>query len=89
MMIDNTITRAHENVAGTAGSTAKAEDPGRSKGGFTTKIRAITDVLGNPLEFILTGGQASVIGQAEKLLVLTPENAGALLSDIGYDSDAF
>jgi len=56
---------------------------GRSKGGFTTKIHAITDGLGNPLDFILTGGQA------EAMLQLTPTGAAALLRDKGYDSDAF
>ena len=89
IMIDSTITRAHACAAGAAGSTAEAEALGRSKRGFTTKIHAITDALGNPLDFILTGGQASDIGQAENLLVLTPEGAGALLGDKGYDSDAF
>lgn len=62
---------------------------GRSKGGFTTKIHAITDALGNPLDFVLTGGQASDIGQAENLLALTTESTNALLGDKGYDSDAF
>jgi hypothetical protein len=45
--------------------------------------------LGNPLDFILTGGQASDVGQAEALLQLTPARAVALLGDKGYDSDAF
>jgi hypothetical protein len=43
----------------------------------------------NPLDFILTGGQASDIKQAGALLQLTPAGAGALLGDKGYDSDAF
>ena len=89
ILIDNTITRAHACAAGAAGSSAKAEALGRSKGGFTTKIHAITDALGNPLDFILTGGQASDIGQAENLLALTPEGAAVLVGDKGYDSDAF
>ena len=89
ILIDSTITRAHACAAGAAGSSAKAEALGRSKGGFTTKIHAITDALGNPLDFILTGGQASDIGQAENLLALTPEGAAALVGDKGYDSDAF
>jgi len=88
-LIDSTITRAHACAAGAAGSSAEKEALGRSKGGFTTKIHAITDALGNPLDFILTGGQASDIGQAENLLTLTPEGATALLGDKGYDSDAF
>jgi transposase len=89
ILIDSTIARAHACAAGAAGSNAKAEALGRSKGGFTTKIHAITDALGNPLDFILTAGQASDIGQAEALLQLTPSGAGALLGDKGYDSDAF
>lgn len=79
-LIDSTITRAHACAAGAAGSSAEKEALGRSKGGFTTKIHAITDALGNPLDFILTGGQASDIGQAENLLTLTPEGATTLLA---------
>jgi transposase len=45
--------------------------------------------LGNPLDFILTGGQASDVGQADALLQLTPAGAEALLGDKGYDSDTF
>ena len=77
-LIDSTIARAHACAAGAAGSNAETEALGRSKGGFTTKIYAITDALGNPLDFILTGGQASDVGQADALLQLTP--AGKLMS---------
>jgi IS5 family transposase len=87
-LIDSTVARAHACAAGTSGSTAQDEALGRSKGGHTTKIHAITDALGNPLDFVLTGGQASDIGQAKALLQLTPSGAGALLGDKGYDSDA-
>ena len=68
ILIDSTIARAHACAAGAAGSDAETEALGRSKGGFTTKIHAITDGLGNPLDFILTAGQASDIGQAESML---------------------
>ena len=89
VLVDSTITRAHPCAAGAASSNAGAEALGRSKGGFTTKIHAVTDALGNPLDFILTGGQASDVGQAASLLQLTPAGAEALLGDKGYDSDAF
>jgi transposase len=89
VLIDSTIARAHACAAGAAGSNAETEALGRSKGGFSTKIHAITDALGNPLDMILTTGQASDIGQAEALLKLTPAGARALLGDKGYDSDAF
>ena len=41
---------------------------GRSRGGFSTKIHALVDGLGNPLKIILTPGQKSDIGQAKPLL---------------------
>lgn len=89
VLIDSTIARAHACAAGAAGSEAETEVLGRSKGGFTTKIHAITDGLGNPLDFILTAGQASDVGQGEALLELTPAGTKAILGDKSYDSDAF
>lgn len=64
-----------------------AEALGRSCGGFSTKIHALTDALGNPLDFVLTGGQAADITQAEALL--PDEPVGAVVADKGYDADAF
>jgi transposase len=60
---------------------------GRSKGGFTCKIHALVDALGNPLRFRLTGGQRHDITQAEALIEGI-ENA-AVLGDEGYDAEAF
>ncbi len=88
VLIDSTVIRAHSCAAGAAGSHPEAEALGRSRGGFGTKIHAITDALGNPLDFMLTGGQASDIGQAETMLELTPEGADTFIGDKGYDSDA-
>lgn len=88
VFIDSTINRAHACAAGAAGSNADAEALGRSRGGFSTKVHAITDALGLPLGFILTGGQNSDIGQAESLLELAPEETEALGADKGYDCDA-
>ncbi len=64
---------------------AKEQALGRSRGGFSTKVHALTDALGYPIKFILTGGHESDIGQAENLL--TGVHAGALLADKGYDAD--
>ena len=64
----------------------KSTRVGLSRGGFSTKVHALTDALGNPLRFILTGGQESDISQAENLLAGI--HAGALLADKGYDADA-
>ena len=60
---------------------------GRSRGGFSTKVHALTDALGNPLDFELTGGQAADITQAETLVPEQP--VGAVVADKGYDADAF
>jgi transposase len=59
----------------------------RSRGGFSTKIHALTDALGNPLDFVLTGGQAADITQAEALLPDAPIDA--VVADKGYDANAF
>ena len=53
---------------------------------MTTKIHAVVDALGNPLALSITPGQAADITQAEPLLEHI--EAGAVLADKGYDSDA-
>ena len=87
ILIDSIVIRAHPRAVGTAKSDAETEALGRLRGGFGTKIHAISDALGNPLNFVLTGGQASDIEQPP-LLELMPEGAKAIIGDKGYDSDA-
>lgn len=58
---------------------------GRSRGGFSTKIHASTDALGNPTRFILTGGNCADYSQA--LNLLDGQKADAVLADKGYDAD--
>ena len=60
---------------------------GKSRGGLSTKIHAAVDALGNPVRLLLTAGQASEHTQAEALI--EGFNAGFVLADKGYDSDAF
>ncbi len=58
---------------------------GRSRGGFSTKIHIVVDALGNPLKYILTGGQRHDVTQAEALLSdLEFERA---IVDRAYDAD--
>ncbi|MGZ4980551.1 MAG: hypothetical protein ACXWAB_03795 [Methylobacter sp.] len=73
--------RAHVGATGTAGRRAEAEALGRSKSGFTNKNHAINDVLGNPLERILTERQDSDVGQAMALLQFTMAGAAELLAE--------
>ncbi len=58
---------------------------GRSRGGFSTKIHLKTDLDGNPLDFHLTGGEASDRTQFETSLDIRPRIA---MTDKGYDSQA-
>jgi len=58
---------------------------GHSRGGFTTKIHALCDALGNPMRFILTGGEKNDCTQALDLLDGLPGEA--VLADKGYDAD--
>jgi len=81
VMIDSTIVRAHACAAG------YGEALGRSRGGFSTKIHALTDALGNALKFLLTPGQRNDITQA-KLLCKDVKNA-AVIADKAYDSNDF
>jgi transposase len=66
VMIDATIVRAHACAAGYG--EQKIEGLGRSSGGFSTKIHAKVDALGNPLQIIITPGQTNDITQAKNLL---------------------
>ncbi len=50
---------------------------------MSTKIHAATDALGNPVRFILTGGERNDITQIEALL--EGFAAGHVLADKGYD----
>jgi len=63
----------------------KAQALGRSCGGFSTKIHAKVDGLGNPLRFILTGGECHESTQAEALL--SDQVGDYVLADRAFDSD--
>jgi len=86
LMIDATIVRAHASAAGYGNQ--KVEALGRSSGGFSSKIHAKVDALGNALEFIITPGQRADITQAEALLKNT-KDASYVIADRGYDSNKF
>ena len=83
VMIDATIVRAHACAAGYGDQ--EQQGLGRSKGGFTSKIHAKVDALGNPLKFINTPGQTGDMTQAKALIHDTKDCY--VLADKGYDSD--
>jgi len=86
-LLDSTIVRAHACSAGYGKNSQEKEALGRSRGGFSTKIHAITDALGNPLAFTLTPGQRNDITQAEPLTYDMKNASG--IADKAYDADAF
>ena len=62
---------------------------GRSRGGFSTKIHLKTDLDGLPLDFHLTGGEASDSTQFETSLDIGPDVRPRIaVTDKGYDSEA-
>ena len=54
---------------------------------MTTKIHALVDALGNPVEVMLSGGQAHNLTCAEPLIEAV--DPGALIADRAFDADAF
>jgi transposase len=86
-MIDATIVRAHPCAAGYGKNSQEHEALGRSRGGFTTKIHATVDGLGNPLNIILTPGQHSDISQAKALSENITDTA--VIADKAYDCDDY
>jgi transposase len=87
VMVDATIIRAHACSAGYEKEGNAKHALGRSKGGFTTKVHALCDGLGNPLKFILTPGQRADITQGDELI--KGIESTTVLADKGYDSNAF
>ncbi len=67
----------------------KGQAPGRSRGGFSTKIHLKTDFDGHPIAFDLTGGEKGDAPHFPMLLNLGPD-AGprAAAADKGYASKA-
>jgi len=60
---------------------------GRSRGGRTTKIHALTDAECRPLAFMLTGGQVADCTAGADLIKQLPD-CDILHADKGYDANA-
>jgi|TARA_Y100000310_G_scaffold104971_1_gene103264 transposase len=59
---------------------------GRSRGGLTTKVHALTDSRGLPIKLVLTPGQTHDAKGAAMLLTGLPDGC-VLLGDKAYDAD--
>ncbi|WP_419829898.1 IS5 family transposase [Methylobacterium sp.] len=84
--IDSTYVRAHRSAHGGKGGP-RAQAIGPSRGGQTTKIHALTDVLGRPGVLLLTPGNASDVTTAPAVLADAPGRIHRLAADKGYDAD--
>ena len=60
-------------------------ETGRSRGGLTPKVHMVTDGLGNPLRFLLSGGDCNDICMAQALLEPFDLTGKLILADKGYD----
>jgi transposase len=60
---------------------------GRSRGGLTTKIHALVDACGLPIQIKITEGQAHD-GRSAQDMLSSLERGDVLLGDRAYDSDA-
>ncbi len=61
------------------------EGLGRSRGGLTSKIHCVVDGLGNPVDFILTGGEVHDNVCADTLL--DGKKSDFVIADKAYDSN--
>ena len=86
VLMDSTHVKAHRCSAG-GKRGAQTQAIGRSRSGRTTKLHALSDGLGRPLRFLLTGGQAADCRVAEALLEGLPRRT-LVMADRAYDTDA-
>lgn len=82
--IDATYVRAHRSVQG--GKGAKAQGIGSSRGGQTTEIHALVDVVGRLAVLLLTPSSASNERTAPDVLAGAPGFIRRLIADKGYDA---
>ncbi|MFI0845993.1 IS5 family transposase [Mesorhizobium sp. IMUNJ 23232] len=83
-MIDATIVKVHRHGQGAKGGT-QSQAIGRSKGGMTTKILALTDALGNLVRFVLLPGHRfDTVGVPT---LFDGIDFGALIADKAFDSN--
>ncbi len=60
---------------------------GRSCGGLTSKIHAVTDGMGRAMHFIVTGGCVHDSTQAQNLLEPVIQDGCVVLGDRAFDTD--
>lgn len=80
--MDGTIMKAHQHASGAA--SREDEGIGKSVGGNTTKVHMLADAHGNPIDFVITGGQVHDAKMAPVLIEIS--QAENLMADKAYHS---
>ncbi|MCP3102797.1 IS5 family transposase [Myxococcus sp. K15C18031901] len=83
-LADASVVRAHQDASGGKGGL-RSNALGRSRGGFSTKVHAVTTTNGKPLHLALTQGQQHESTMAQELLVHA--EGDAFIADTAYDAD--
>ena len=84
VFVDGTAVQAHRKAAGAKGGSSR-QGTGRSRGGLTGKIVAVTDALGYLVRFVILPGQShDLVGVPD--LIEDPAFE-ALVGDRAFDAD--
>ncbi len=83
--LDATHIKVHQDAANPAGGQA-GQALGRTKGGLNTKLTALVDLQGRPLQLTLAPGNQADVKAAEQIWAPTGKR---IVADKGYDSDPF
>ena len=82
LSMDSTCVKVHESANGGKKTADKAV--GRTRGGLNTKIHAVVDGLGNPVEFLLSAGNDHDSVHAVELLEKVKISGSHVLADRAY-----
>lgn len=86
LSVDSTCVKVHESANGGEKTADKAV--GRTRGGWNTKLHAVVDGLGNPVEFLLSAGNDHDSVHAVELLEKVRIRGSAVLADRAYGARA-
>ena len=82
LSLDSTCIKVHESANG--GEKTADTAVGRTRGGLNTKLHAIVDGLGNPVEFMLSAGNDHDSVHAVELLKKVEIGGSNVLADRAY-----
>ena len=86
LSMDSTCVKVHESATGGEKTADKAV--GRTRGGLNTRIHAVVDGLGNPVEFLLSAGNDRDSAHVVELLEKVKISGSHVLADRAYGARA-